>query len=280
MGDTAENSFCFPADMVYSFSMSLPLFIKDTPPKLFRQEIFTVRSYACDEQMRLTLPGLINMLQEIAGLHATSISVGVLDLQKENLTWMLSRMRIHLLTLLPAWGEQLVVTTWPSGVKGRLSAVRDFIVETPAGTVVAEGISEWLMIDLISHRIARLPPSVLELVTEGTPRVSIDEPSFPENTALSGTIEHTVRRSDMDLNRHVNNVHYTEWALESVSDEFLATHTPEMIDITFKNSAVFGNRVLSETFTAADHPGLLRHDVCNAADRSLFAKAFSHWRPL
>jgi len=258
--------------------MNLPPFIRDNPPKLFRQEVFTVRSYACDEQMRLTLPGLINMLQEIAGLHATSISVGVLDLQKENLTWMLSRMRIRLNTALPAWGEQLIVTTWPSGVKGRLSAVRDFIVETPAGTVVAEGISEWLMIDLISRRIARLPPSVLGLVTEGTPRISIEEPSFPENAALSGTIEHTVRRSDMDLNRHVNNVHYTEWALESLSEDFLASHTPELIDITFKNSAVFGDRVFSETFVATDDPGFLRHDVSNAGDRTLFAKAFSHWR--
>ena len=52
-----------------------------------------------------------------------------------------------------------------------------------------------------------------------------------------------VRASHVDMNGHVNNVHYLTWMLEDVPDALLATHELTEINIEFRNEAHAGDMV-------------------------------------
>lgn len=247
-------------------------------PLYFMTRDFRVESGHCLTEMKASLASLCNMLQEIAGLHANSLGLGIGDLQAAGFTWMLTRLsvRVH---RYPAWDETIHVTTWPCGTRGKLVALRHFLVTDCSGNRIVEATSEWLYIDLGSLRPARLPASFVERVPADTWQLDIGqnekffEPQSPETLE---TISHTVRRHDIDANRHVNNVHYTEWALESLPEALFFRQAPASFDIYYKQSAHLGDTVVSETETAPDLPaGTYIHRITRASDNALLALARS-----
>ena len=242
----------------------------------YYERVFAVRSYESGVDNRLSLPSLCNYLQEIAGNHADKLNLGIGKLQKGGVSWMLSRLRVSVKRDV-RWGDELVVRTWPSGTKGKLSATRDFSGAV-GGEDVFEGVSEWLVVDLASQRIVKLPDNFKELAPEGTPRVALaQEASGGKFTALGKTDSTSpilVRRSDHDFNDHVNNVHYVEWALEAVPESFRERLTTRL-DIVFRQSAHAGDELESRVEIVDD--STLRHAIVRKSDEALLATAETRW---
>lgn len=255
---------------------SFPLIFGGNPPALYLQKRFTVRSYECGQSFRLTPATLLNYLQEIAGLHANQIGVGIATLRTSGLTWVLVRMHLLIHAPLPSWGEDIIVTTWPSGVRGSLAAYRDFSIASDDGSLLAEAVSEWLILDTIKLRPARLTPEVLALAPTGTPRVSIPtRVQSHSKERLIDSVTFPVRRADLDQNQHVNNVHYSEWALESAPSNTPMTYLKELC-ITFKESARLGDTIKSTTFELTS--GTFHHIVSDETNpKRIFADLFTVW---
>src|SRR5512138_696524 len=102
---------------------------------------------------RLTLAAFCGPMLEAAGAHASSVDLGVADLQARNLTWMLGRFRMTLAQP-PRPGMAVTVTTWPSGV-ARLFALREFRVTSAEHGEVATATSAWLLVDFKTRRPLR-----------------------------------------------------------------------------------------------------------------------------
>jgi MAF protein len=236
---------------------------------------FPVRSYEAGVDNNLSLSSLCNYLQEIAGLHADKLGVGIHLLQSEGVTWMLSRLRLEIAKPL-AWGEDLSIRTWPSGTRGRLTATRDFIGGNSAGEEVFRAVSEWMTVNLAARRLVKLPENFSSLAPEGTPHVELAESGgkFAALGAVHGRSLIKVRFSDHDFNDHVNNVHYVEWALESIPDEYrhrLVTR----LDIVFRQEAKAGDEL--ESLCEIVDDGLLRHTITRLSDGALLATAETGW---
>ena len=56
-----------------------------------------------------------------------------------------------------------------------------------------------------------------------------------------------MRRSDLDINRHVNNAIYTDWALETVPPDIAENCRPFEIEIDFRGEALYGDTVVSRS---------------------------------
>ena len=237
---------------------------------------FPVRSYEAGTDNNLSLPSLCNYLQEIAGLHADKLGVGIHLLRSEGVTWMLSRLRLEISRPV-AWGGELLVRTWPSGTRGRLAATRDFIGRDLAGDEVFRGVSEWMTVDLAARRLVKLPENFRSLAPDGTPRVELGESGgkFASLGAVHGRSPIRVRLSDHDFNDHVNNVHYVEWALESVPEEYRRRRVSRL-DIVFRQEAKAGDELESCSETLGD--GVLRHTITRVSDGALLATAETGWR--
>jgi MAF protein len=241
----------------------------------YMERSFPVRSYEAGVGNNLSLPSLCNYLQEIAGLHADKLGVGIHLLQSEGVTWMLSRLRLEIARPL-AWGEDIVIRTWPSGTKGRLAATRDFAGRNSAGEEVFCGVSEWMTVNLAARRLVKLPENFSSLAPEGTPHVELAESGgkFAALGAVHGRSPVRVRLSDHDFNDHVNNVHYVEWALESVPEEYRRRRVARL-DIVFRQEAKSGDEL--ESCTEIVDGGILRHAITRLSDGALLATAETGW---
>jgi acyl-ACP thioesterase len=189
---------------------------------------------------------------------------------------MLSRLHV-MIQAYAAWRDDVCVRTWPSGIRGRLIATRDFDVRDGAGTPLLQGVSEWLYVDVVSQKIARLPSAFAALAPEGTPRVEVPEETVkvPDFGAAEWTATVTVRHSDHDFNKHVNNAHYVEWALECLPEAWNRGRRVCELDISFRAAAHWGDTVLSEAVREGDDR--VHHRICRASDRAVLATARTVW---
>ena len=208
---------------------------------------YRVRSYETGVANRVTMPTLCNYLQEAAGDHAIELGVGILELQSRGLSWMIARLHLVLARDVP-WGGDVRLVTWPSGLKGRLVALRDFRLLDAQGAEVGEAVSEWLTVDLAAQRIVRPAEAFQAVVPPNVARVPLAASDVGGKFAALAKVDATasilVRRADHDFNDHVNNVHYVEWALEALPAVFRARSVREL-DIVFRQAAHAGDELES-----------------------------------
>ena len=248
-------------------------------PLHFFDDTFLVRAHESGTDNHVTLPCYCNYLQEIAGEHANRLGLGIHTLQNENLTWMLGHLHL-IIHRYAAWQEKVHVRTWPAGMRGKLTAQRDFLATGGDGKPLLQGVSEWLYVDLTTHRPVRLPEEFVALAPEGTPRSGVPEleGKIPDIEQAEWSCALTVRRSDHDFNNHVNNVHYIEWGLECLPEDLLQKQQVKRLDITFKASALCGDTVICEA-SPLPHSVIL-HRIRRASDNATLATLRTEWLPL
>ena len=239
-------------------------------------EQFTVRVFETDANGTLAVRSLCDFLQEAAGNHARTYGVSVDELLDRGMTWILSRLRVRI-GRLPANGERLTVRTWPSGVE-RLFALRDFTICDANDTLIASAVSAWLILDTGSRRPVRVQTHFVP-PTAPRPRaldVGFEKLSSTENPEREQEI--TVRWSDLDVNRHVNNDRYAEWAVEGAARSLGGTATLASLDIDFLAETQHPGMVVVRTGQIAEDPARLSHTIVRAEDRGETARVHTEWR--
>lgn len=242
------------------------------------EEGFRVRTYEVDINGVANLASLCNYLQEAAGNHAAKLHVSIDDLGKNNKTWILSRLRLKI-TRQPNLGELITVRTWPSGTD-RLFTTRDFEILDDNGETLVKATSVWLVIDRTTRRPSRLPESVVKLIRPDTPRaLTIDvHQHLPDPDQIVRSAELIARRSDLDVNGHVNNVHYVEWAVEPMDNTFLKKYRPVELNVQFLAESKQGTNIISNLNEIdGANSKLLRHQLIKKAEETPLARLETQW---
>lgn len=228
----------------------------------------------CDSTGRVSVARIIDLLQGSATAHADILGVGMSELMKDGYTWMLSSMSVSF-DKWPQIMEPIKLTTWPAGSKKNLICHRDYIIEDKNEPLI-RSTSDWIYVDINNRKIARLPTRLATLAPEGVPRVDIEKGErSSSNGDFTKSIEITIRRADIDINRHVNNVHYIEWLFEPLSDEEFS-HSLKRLDIIYKAEARLGDKI--ESCLKIDNTSkTIHHLLRRVSDRLPLVAATSVW---
>jgi acyl-ACP thioesterase len=193
-------------------------------------EQFKIRASEVDLNGKATLPALCSLFQEVAGNHALMLNFDISQLHEQNLTWVLHRMDIKI-SRFPDWRETITIETWPAAGDA-LRAYRDYRILDENGTQIGCCLSYWMMMNLKTRRPTRMPKEVLELRLDEIEHVlplKKDRPRPIKQTDVQKNF--SVRRADLDMNKHVNNSKYLEWMLENLPEKTLTTIN--RVDIIF-----------------------------------------------
>lgn len=154
---------------------------------------------------------IVDFMQDIATRHAEQIGLSGEVLQEHNAFWVLSRLRYELDRPLRSY-ETVRVTTWPRQIKGALW-YRDFRFEVN-GEEVGRAVTGWAIVDWKTRRLLRPQSLGVEI-----PEQISGKPEFLRGLRCPETVpcfDRVVRYSDIDVNRHLNNVK----AVDILSDAF------------------------------------------------------------
>ena len=221
---------------------------------------WAVRTYECGPDGVATMASVCNWLQEAASLNAESLAFSKSDFDAagENISWVLTRLKVRIARF-PKWEEKVSILTFPRGGR-RIVAYRDFVLTGADGVELGRATSEWMLIDLASRKIVAIPDGVFAAANTVREPVFGDEPfaklRWDCKAESPDALAFRARRGDIDLNGHVNNVHYVEWLMEGRPEAAGPCHE---IDIVFKSETLAGEEVRVESVET--EPGVYFHRV-------------------
>ncbi|MGN0142971.1 MAG: acyl-[acyl-carrier-protein] thioesterase [Roseburia sp.] len=197
-----------------------------------------VRYSEVNSEKEMTLPALLDYLQDCCTFQSEELGVGVDYLAENKVAWVLSSWQIRICRY-PRMGEHITVSTWPYGFKG-FYGYRNFKVEDETGAVLAYANSLWVFMDTEHMRPVRISQRMLDAYLPGM------EDEIPEQwderkitVPEGGSREKPVyvQRFHIDTNHHVNNGKYIQ-----IAEEFL----PENFEVSglraeYKKAAILGD---------------------------------------
>lgn len=240
------------------------------------EKAYTVHSYEADHRGYLRPVALLNFLQDAAGDHAERLGVSVRQLLRRELAWLLTRYRTRFRRY-PRQGERLAVRTWPSSREG-LQVLRQFEVRDEGGEVVAAAATAWMVLDLTTRRTTR--PSECLPAFAVHPQAVLEKGFSALRPVARADLElpFRVRLADLDLNRHVNNAVYVEWALETVPLEVLEECLPAEIEVAYRAEAFHPDRVLCRTEAlGAEGAGGYLHQLASEGSGKELTRLRTRW---
>ena len=195
----------------------------------------TVPCYDTDASWRLKPASFMNLAQEAAGQHAVHLGFGYDDLIVSNTAWILSRVHIEFIDA-PKWREDITLTTWHKGLN-RLFYLRDFILTDKDGRERVKATTSWLVLNLETRRLVRDPDLIEDgtVCTENVIEAPADKVVMPKDIEPVLVMEHAVAYSDLDMNCHVNNAMYMQWAMNAVNYEISSERPVKEFTINFNH---------------------------------------------
>lgn len=203
---------------------------------------YTVTLYDAGPGGVIKIPSLFNYFQGVTAEHANAIGFAGEDILRRGYHWVISRYRLSI-ERLPEVNDRFNITTWRSGEKGHF-AIREFLLTGGDGTVLLRATSSWILLD-----ISKMLPVVPSEMMPGypiNPVRALDDKflSVPEVSSSDYSKEFSVRRSDLDMNTHVNNSVYASWLVETGEDMNEGKSLKDLT-INFKLETRYGERVVS-----------------------------------
>ena len=184
---------------------------------------------------KITLKSFVDLLQEAAISHSENAGFGVTHIHQTHLAWLLLNWKVQFFSY-PNLNDKITVKTWPR-VFDKLYSYRDFEVYNENNDLIAIASSKWFAIDTQNKKIRKLTPEITNSYGEAYTKSVFENPfeekiKIPEKLQLN--FEYKVQRRDLDTNSHVNNLHYIDYALETLEEDIYNNFYFNNLEIIYK----------------------------------------------
>lgn len=241
-------------------------------------DTFSLRGYECDATGRLSVPALMNLMQESANRNAVTYGISIADIASQAIGWMLMRFRLRMHHY-PRYGQTIRLLTYPTAVE-KYFIYRDFRVLDDDGTLLADATSTWLVFNTEKRAMVPLPAFIRNVSLPDTvkplPKLS-SKPDF-QTIPWQPTNEKQVEVGwfSIDQNQHVNNVAYVEWLLESMDTETLKTRELTEIDLVYRTESHWNDQLLVQS--TQEQPDAFLHRIVQEASGKDVLLARTQWQ--
>ena len=212
-------------------------------------------------------PGdLAREMEKITEEHLGILGLSRDRLKAEDKIWVIAWTQIHI-SRLPELGEQVILRIWPGKMKAMMQ-VRRYAFYAADGEPLACASSIFVMMDANTRGFAA-PSEILKYLPvveipgePDLPPMRLNVPSEPGQT-----VTRTVAAEEIDLNGHLNNTHYLDWA-----DGLMGEKTPSSVWVQYVKELLEGQQVALQH--ELQETALYVRGVSDGKDSFLLAAAF------
>ena len=233
-----------------------------------------IHTYHVDFEQKITIPSIFLFMQEIAWHHANKYGFGYQHLRDKGMFWVLSK--LHLIVhRYPRWNDVLHLETWGKEPEP-LTAFRDFEGYDQNKHFLFSATSAWHVLSAANNRLQRTDEFKKNFpVPEGKHAIE----AKPKKLAAPENVEKTealpILPSDIDMNMHVNNTRYVQWAIDAFGFDFVQQNIMCEIEINFLWQAVAGDQYIVTTSQQGDNEYI--QSILRSSDNKELARMKTKW---
>lgn len=219
-----------------------------------------------DINARMKPSNILREAQQIALEHCDELGFSGKVMQEQNRMFVLAKLQVDV-ERMPLQGEQVRVRTCAYQPK-RLVYQRVTTFESPEGEKLVMVDSRWTMLDTKTWRITR--ETLPELMEKMLPVQDFDDIRIPMMEYPDELPEAVVRYTMLDINQHVNNAVYADWAQDALEQELMAGKQVRRMQLLYHREAKLGTVVrIHHAFADGVHYLRGEHDGGHCFDASV-----------
>lgn len=233
---------------------------------------FEVDPQQVDFTLRMTVPALGSEVLNVAGVDAQRKGFGIDVLNRDNYSWVLSRMALEIDDR-PEQYTPYQITTWVNEYT-RLMSTRNFTLHDARGREFGRAVTQWCVIDLTARKavdLSALARDHADTLCEAPSPT--DKPRKILGIVPQQLSEHRVVYSDIDFNRHVNTMRYINMMFDCLPIESLAEVRPVRLDVHFMQECRYGQLL---TIGYEQRDGVSLFEISNG--EAVAVRAALEWR--
>lgn len=203
---------------------------------------YTIGSRDIRADHKASNKAFLKYLENIACKHSDEVGYGINTIEKTKVVWILLDWKFKVIER-PIYGQTIKVRTWSRKME-KCYAYRDFEVYDENENKLAIATTRWVLLDVDTRKIQRLPESLAEEYKSEPERSVFEEEidKLREQQAEDISIKLKIRRTDIDINNHVNNLNYLDLAYEALP-EHIYNSDLKNVRITYKHQIEPGETV-------------------------------------
>jgi len=182
----------------------------------------------------ISLPGLMEYVQEASLYHTNSIPGAFDYYDKMNWVWVLTHWQVEVYNT-PKVADTINISTWAVGYKAYFGE-RGFEVVDAGGKRLLAANSNWILLDRTNYKPVRPTEYIAQKYGERHPFLIPKDFSMPKAEVFDPLSNHgyIATRRDMDTNNHVNNVNYLKWIYDFIPEDLYLNHRPISLKVAYK----------------------------------------------
>jgi acyl-ACP thioesterase len=159
----------------------------------------------------------------------------------------------------PGYKEIITIRTWLSEYS-TIKGFRENIIYDDQNNIIGRAKGLWVFFDIVRRR----PIPIFDSIKEKWSFCNEESISYNISRKISAVessdyeSKFKVNRYDTDMNKHVNNIRYLQWVVESVPNEIIENYFLHSIDGRFISEAHYGQTIVS----------LTKNDIIETKDKS------------
>lgn len=168
-----------------------------------------------DYQGNYKISSLLSKLSDLSTLNAIKIGIWKPEL-KDKYGFILAKETIVLKRPIRMY-EKIKLNTRAAACK-RIQFIRNYWIEDDCGSEIAAIYSVWTLLDLEKRKLTKPDKAGLVFPEIKPYQYTLEEyHEIKKDLDLEYVMDRTVLYSDVDVNQHMNNSRYVEWAMDSIA---------------------------------------------------------------
>lgn len=240
---------------------------------------FEIRYFEVNKNGIASPTTILTLLEETAAEHCDSINYNLFQLEAANIGWVLVSGVLEM-ERYPNYKEKIRIRTWLSEYTS-IKGIRENIIYDEENNVIGRAKGIWVFFDIERRRPAKIFDEIKEkwsFCSEESISYNVSEKILVIDKP-DCELEFKVNRHDTDMNKHVNNIKYLQWVLESVPEDIINNYYLHSIDGRFIAEANYGQTILSLTKNDIENESFI-HTIKTEGDDKVCATAKTIWRKL
>ena len=208
---------------------------------------FDLRYFEMNKSGEASPITMLTLLQETAADHCYSAGHSLFSLMSENLGWVLLS-GVMQMERYPKYKEKIIIRTWISEYHA-IRGIRENIIYDEQYNVIGRAKGLWVFYNIQKRRPTKIHKDFKEKWSSSQ-ELCIEHNISNKIEAINSAesmIEFKVNMYDMDTNKHVNNIRYLQWLMESIPEDILDNYYLYSIDGRFISEAQYGDVIVSLT---------------------------------
>lgn len=231
-----------------------------SPVVTFRD--YNIHYYEVDIHKRALITSIINYLGDMAMYQSETLGVGIDYLMENNMAWVLYKWDITMDSY-PLLNDTIRVETFAHSFK-RFYADRKYEIFDGKGNKIGHADSIWILINTARRRPIRVTKDMYEVYGIEGSSTPINIENILSMNKVDSKKSFQVRYSDIDTNKHVNNVKYAAWAIETIPKDIILNHELKNIKVTYIKETTYGETITVSTEIIKEEAKIIcRHRIVN-----------------